>query len=402
MIVRTNDGGQSWEQITLPYEELDIWRVHFMSHDVAFLAGNAKTEEVNWGAVVLSTRDGGDTWKQCNVDFCLDWNWYSSSCFISKNRGWFSVFAPTYDQESCIFQTKDGGDTWECIHNRSELINTALQFTDKKHGYGAWTYGGDNFADTYLEETHDGGKTWAPMGTLYTTFVRGIYQTSSKVFWTAGGKVATSRNAGQTWTNAWNIFSELPYYHRYLHAFHDDVVLLTSGHLATPSKYSLFYTNDGGSTWHTLFERTRHILNRICAVKYSYSMKHYNRYAVWVAGEYGTLLHNPDFIVKQYHASDGAILLEQNYPNPFLRSVGTWLVIILNADQSVTLTLYDIMGQKVKTLYHGDMRQGEHLGAIEPGDLFVNGQPLPSGVYFVEVESSLDRQVLKIVMLNDK
>lgn len=64
--------------------------------------------------------------------------------------------------------------------------------------------------------------------------------------------------------------------------------------------------------------------------------------------------------------------LSQNYPNPFKKS--TSVVVHLPEPGEVTLTIYDMMGKPVETIYHGQ---------LPPGDTKVEWTPggLPCGIY---------------------
>lgn len=50
--------------------------------------------------------------------------------------------------------------------------------------------------------------------------------------------------------------------------------------------------------------------------------------------------------------------LENNYPNPF--NAGTTISYHLSQRQQVTLTIYDLLGRKVRTLFEGNQSAGDH------------------------------------------
>jgi len=70
-------------------------------------------------------------------------------------------------------------------------------------------------------------------------------------------------------------------------------------------------------------------------------------------------------------------LISQNYPNPF--NPGTTIQYRLPEEADVTLTLYNLRGQAVRTLVHENQKPGEHLTAWNGEN--EAGERVPSGVY---------------------
>ena len=78
-----------------------------------------------------------------------------------------------------------------------------------------------------------------------------------------------------------------------------------------------------------------------------------------------------------------AFELLQNYPNPF--NAGTQIRFALPKASRVTLTIYNVLGIKVKTLVDAAMRAGEH-GTVWNGTDDHN-RPVTSGVYFYRLKT---------------
>jgi hypothetical protein len=70
--------------------------------------------------------------------------------------------------------------------------------------------------------------------------------------------------------------------------------------------------------------------------------------------------------------------LEQNYPNPF--NPVTVIRYALPNESMVRLTIFNILGEEIKTLADGVQKPGYRTAAFD-------GSELPSGVYFYRLEA---------------
>jgi hypothetical protein len=99
-----------------------------------------------------------------------------------------------------------------------------------------------------------------------------------------------------------------------------------------------------------------------------------------------------------------AFALFQNYPNPFNAATQLRLDIpVLNTGNwghlpvDVTAEVYNINGQKVRTLVHGKLGAGKHLLRWDGTD--GQGRPVGSGIYFCRVRAGSYRRDVKMVLL---
>jgi hypothetical protein len=79
----------------------------------------------------------------------------------------------------------------------------------------------------------------------------------------------------------------------------------------------------------------------------------------------------------------GAFALNQNFPNPF--NPETVISFSLDKSGDVTLSVYDVLGRTVTTLYQGYLPTGQHQFRWNGTD--ANGQGVASGVYFYRLSS---------------
>jgi hypothetical protein len=79
-----------------------------------------------------------------------------------------------------------------------------------------------------------------------------------------------------------------------------------------------------------------------------------------------------------------------SYPNPF--NAQTTISYSLPDAGSVMVLIYNLLGQRVTTLYEGTKMAGEH-------QIFWDAKDFPSGVYFARLEAGEKSQNIKMVLL---
>ena len=95
-----------------------------------------------------------------------------------------------------------------------------------------------------------------------------------------------------------------------------------------------------------------------------------------------------DILLLQY-------ALHQNYPNPFNPS--TTLHYDLPNDEFVSITVYDMLGNVVNNLVHGNQSSGYR--SVQWNATNNQGQPVSAGVYLYSIEAGDFRQTKKMILL---
>jgi photosystem II stability/assembly factor-like uncharacterized protein len=95
-IVKTEDAGQSWENIYSGVVE-ELWDIEFIDRETGFVVGD-------FGRI-LKTEDGGVRWRKTNSGTQED---IYSIAFLNESEGWVGT-------ESGMRYTKDGGETWQGV-----------------------------------------------------------------------------------------------------------------------------------------------------------------------------------------------------------------------------------------------------------------------------------------------
>jgi len=88
-------------------------------------------------------------------------------------------------------------------------------------------------------------------------------------------------------------------------------------------------------------------------------------------------------------------ILNQNYPNPF--NPGTNIEYQLPEAAYVSIEVFNILGQKVKTLVSEQKEAGYHQARWDGES--DSGRDVPSGVYFYRMNAGSFSQTMKMVML---
>ena len=89
--------------------------------------------------------------------------------------------------------------------------------------------------------------------------------------------------------------------------------------------------------------------------------------------------------------------LLQNYPNPFSSALGTTLKFDSPSEDIVEVAIVNILGQRVKTIFHGPALPGINYLSYDGTD--ANGHPIASGVYFARLKTQNSIRSIKILCI---
>jgi hypothetical protein len=87
-----------------------------------------------------------------------------------------------------------------------------------------------------------------------------------------------------------------------------------------------------------------------------------------------------------------SFVVSQNYPNPFMGS--TTFAVELEKSATVSVEVYDLLGQHVRTIYSGEMTEGRHeLGWDGTSS---NGAAVSSGIYLYRVSDGNSSRTMRM------
>ncbi|MEA2096027.1 MAG: FlgD immunoglobulin-like domain containing protein, partial [Candidatus Cloacimonadota bacterium] len=85
-----------------------------------------------------------------------------------------------------------------------------------------------------------------------------------------------------------------------------------------------------------------------------------------------------------------------NFPNPFNPETTISFSVTQNSD-FVNLEVYNIKGQKVKTLINEQMQKGKHTAIWSGVD--ENNKPVSSGIYLYKIKAGNQESVKRMLLL---
>lgn len=173
-IVRTDDGGVTWYNVTPPDLTETGYSVFtfFLNENNAWIQ-IADNNNYPFGGFLYRTQDGGLTWQKFETPFSA-----GDIEFIDENNGWIlaDLGVGAGSMAVSVFQTNDGGATWNRVYTNDPNLEGAgdtLPLSGIKvllvplDMQTAWI-GGVVYANgnVYLFRTDDGGGTWQTIANI--------------------------------------------------------------------------------------------------------------------------------------------------------------------------------------------------------------------------------------------
>ncbi|HVZ41006.1 MAG TPA: choice-of-anchor D domain-containing protein [Candidatus Kapabacteria bacterium] len=233
IVVRTTDGGNTWQSANLPGSTGSFNR------DICFL--NTQTGYVSGDDGIWRTADGGVTWTNVTPPgVAVTGN--SSNWFIDPTHGVYG-FGPCNGDTVRFFSTSDGGATWTQVFyaQQTDVAVGGICYTNGAYyaagGVGKLWKSTDNGLNWTLSSTGSGGfheDAISIGGTVHLASVDGSVCGVS-----GSGKTVRSSDGGNTWQMVafpnvliWGITMYSP----------------TEGWSCGDGGHA-YYTSDGGATW---------------------------------------------------------------------------------------------------------------------------------------------------------
>lgn len=179
-LMKTQDGGESWERIAIRGADARIMRAVFGREGRGWLFGE--------GGSIFSTHDSGATWikKPTPTRYLL-----LGGTFIDERNGWLVGAGST------LLLTSDGGETWN--HGRlQQTANVRFNSTSFVNARVGWAVGGGGA----IYRTTNGGASWQALNSGVTTDLFDVKFLDSSEGWAVGaeGVVLHTTSGGLRWS----------------------------------------------------------------------------------------------------------------------------------------------------------------------------------------------------------
>jgi len=409
-IYKSTDNGTSWASANSGITTIQFYRMasHPSKHDtlIGGAQDNGNFRTFNAGATAwnyTSTGDGMECFfdhtnpntiylsnqngwlgKSTNLGTSITWygsvngSWITPYFMHPTNNQWI------YTANNSVLRSTNGGTTYTTIASNvstSDLINTMDQSSVTPNnmifaGSGSYT------STPQVKVSTDGGFNW----TNVTTNIGGAQRYISRVVchptnastmyvvrsgFSAGNKIYMTTNLGSTWTNVTGDLPNIPH-----NDFFVDPVNTT--HYYAANDFGVYRSTNSGTNW----VREGLGMPFVPAIDFDYVVVNsirYLRVATHGRSAFETSLDNIVPVELTSFTADLSFKLDQNYPNPF--NPITKISYILPEESSVTLTVYNTLGEIVEVLV-SEVQSAKSYEAVW------NASVHPSGVYFYSIEVS--------------
>lgn len=394
-IQRTIDGAMNWENVSKQVVD-DFRSIYFTAPGKGFSCGD---NSIAW------TTDNGGEWQKVQ-DLVYPDSDLSSIDFSSPTDGYAAG-------DNCMYYTRDGGTTWTWQHAGSWKKYNSLDIPPgADHGYMAgrsgsivrfnldlsglfWQYQPTGLFETELYAVHfpvadtgyvtaedgivlrttNGGTNWEQTHCGIDVDLHSVFFLDTKTGWVSGknGTILKTEDGGDSWIQQVSGTVQTLNMVKFLDASYG---------YAVGNSCSILKTIDGGENWIREWAPSTNDL---------FGLFIFDTNNVYACGKNNTILKSStgSFMSSDYQPEDQISPLLTITPNPFRQH--TRITFWLNDPGNAVMTIHDLTGKTLQTVFDETVYQGWHKLALDKGSL-------PSGLYFIRLSSNNGTVVEKFII----
>ncbi len=258
-LYRTTDGGLTWTEFTVPFSRGDI---NFVDGDSGWVLADLGVGAGSNAVAVYRTNTGGAVWERMYTNDPNDpksgdslplGGIKSDLVPLDGDTAWVTgtVYAPG---EVYLHRTEDGGRTWTpvTVQLPESAQNFELGIEDEQMKFVSGTHGffalrmSGESIQSVVYVTADAGNTWTPMPTVIEGAGPSAFLSEQEAVLYNGEQFYVTRDAARSWSM---ISPDIVFDESFVGM---EFVNLLSGWVITmdPTNHkSLYRTHDGGATW---------------------------------------------------------------------------------------------------------------------------------------------------------
>jgi photosystem II stability/assembly factor-like uncharacterized protein len=436
-ILRTTDGGSSWDDATaFQPEGTSLWRGRGFS---GLVCKDFAWDPNDPNHAAFAAMDGGNFWHSRNNLYSWEkakspvGNWGGGNALCFAGTSTIFVGLGQYNFEG-IGRTTDGGARWtvklgssaglpEKYAGKKVTSVYALQNDSSKvwAAIGGDLYFSENTGDTWsvifdaADVQQISGSRQNPSH-IYLASDKGVYESTDGQDFklmngpkNATGVQANPHDEHSVYATSWRETGGLWRYNGSWEKIHNDkyiddvtihpsnpdiIAFITNDHPYHDASYAtgVYLSEDGGTTW-TQQNKGLTVLRGGCI---EFNPHNGDQIVVGTGGRgYFVSGDNETSVESATAHQPDAFVVYANYPNPF--NPQTTLVYSLNVHDFIEINIYNILGKKVRTLVEADHVPGLHSLIWDGKD--ESGFSAASGIYLVNYQGTELAKSQKILMV---
>ncbi len=387
-ILKTSDGGTNWNYVYNFEAYIFLNEIKFFDQSNGIAVGTYDDMTNSYG-VVLRTTDGGDNWIRIELPQLVSLN---SITYISSNSIMISGIRTDYT--SVIYRSDDGGMSWFecCVYSNLHLIGgiNSLTASGVIVVYGQYQPTGS--ATPFIEATLDGGFTW--YYNLLSQFndyylIKSVLVDNSRWYLTgtqnlSQGFVLFTDNSGGVPVELTSFTAEF--------VEHEVNLNWTTASELNNLGFEVERKIEN-EEWRTIgFIKGKGTTSEINSYSFNDDLFEVNNSTLYYRLKQidfdGSFEYSQVVDVEINMLNDFS--LSQNYPNPF--NPTTTINFSIPQNDFVTLKVFDVLGNEVRTLINEVMESGYHRIQFDAGKL-------TSGIYYYKLQTGTESETKKMVIL---